>query len=92
MARATGTISTKALIERGVLHPDEPLILRRRSQPAVTAVLTSAGTIQLDEVEYATPTTAARAALNGKPTNGWDRWRVPRLDDQTLTEVRNASV
>lgn len=92
MARATGTTSLANLIERGSLEANEPLVLRRRSKPEVKALLTDVGMLRLATADYPTPTAAARAALDGKPTDGWLRWRVPRLDYKTLTEVRDGSV
>ncbi|MGH9077724.1 MAG: hypothetical protein ACRDY0_09790 [Acidimicrobiales bacterium] len=92
MARATGTTSLANLIEGGALEANEPLVLRRRSKPEVKALLTDVGLLRLGKTDYPTPTTAARAALDGKPTDGWLRWRVPRLDYKTLAEVRDTDV
>lgn len=90
MARATGTISLAKLIELGVLKADDRLVIRRRSQPEVEASLTERGTIHMGRNDYATPSAAARAALGGLPTDGWLRWRIPRLDYATLAKARGS--
>jgi len=91
MARTTGTTSLSKLVALGVLKCDERLALRRRSQPEVEASLTERGTIQMGRNDYATPSAAARAALGGRPTDGWLRWRIPRLGYATLAKVRDSN-
>jgi Restriction Enzyme Adenine Methylase Associated len=90
MARTVGTMTLGDLVERGVLKPRERLVLRRRSKPEVTASLRKDGSIKVGEAVYTTPTAAARQ-VTGRPADGWLRWRVPRLSDQTLAEVRDSN-
>lgn len=91
LARTVGTASLLDLIDRGALKPDEEFVLRRRSKPPIKGTLTASGRIRVGNKEYDTPTSAARAALNVPRVNGWARWRVPRLNDVTLTEVREST-
>lgn len=92
MARTTGTESLAELLQRGALKSEEPLVIRRRSKPEIVANLTTAGTIRMAAIEYATPSAAARAVLDGRASDGWVRWRVPRLDYLTLAELRDGHV
>ncbi len=89
MARTVGTASLADLIERGVLKPREKLVIRRRSKPEVAASLKKDGKIKVGDLEFSTPTAAAKEALAVDSVDGWVRWRVPRLDDETLAEVRD---
>jgi hypothetical protein len=88
MARTVGTESLADLIRRGALQPDERLIVRRRSAPPVEGTLLANGTIRIRQRTFPTPTMAAKYALEVGSVDGWIRWRVPRLDNATLAEVR----
>lgn len=89
MARTIGTVSLADLIERGTLKPQEKLVLRRRSKPAIEAQLDKNGSIKVAGGVYATPSAAACNALGVSSVDGWLRWRVPRLENRTLAEVRS---
>lgn len=89
MARTVGTESLADLIERGALTANEPLIIRRRSKRAIEGKLAADGSIRVGDRTYATPSGAACAVLDVGSVDGWIRWRVPRLQDATLAEVRD---
>lgn len=88
MARTTGTVSMNDLIGKGKLMAGEPLIIRRRSATPIRGTLERDGSIRVRGSVYSTPSTAARNALGLRAANGWIRWRVPRLSDRTLEELR----
>ncbi|MGH2739242.1 MAG: hypothetical protein ACRDH6_01985 [Actinomycetota bacterium] len=88
MARTTGTASLGDLLRKGLLKEGERLVIRRRSAPSIGATLQADGRIRLGRDVYETPSAAARSALGIKATDGWLRWRVPRLEGKTLAEVR----
>lgn len=90
MARTTGTESLRDLVDRGALQANEELVVRRKSKPPIVGSLTSRGTIKVGNREYETPTLAAKEELHIRSANGWQRWRVPRLDDATLEDVRKS--
>lgn len=88
MARTTGTVSLSDLLKNGTLQQGESLIFRRRSAPSVEGVLQPDGTISINNLPYNTPSRAARAVAGNKPIDGWRSWRVIRLGNKTLAEVR----
>lgn len=75
----------------GTLKANEKVVIRRRSAPPVRGTLEPDGRIKIGTSSYATPSKAARVALDLKAADGWVRWRVPRLDYQTLAEIREAN-
>ena len=91
MARTTGTESVRELIADGRLNPNEKLVINRRSAAPIDGILDNHGNVVVDGKPYATPSGAAKAALNAKSANGWIRWRVPRLGGKTLDEIRRGS-
>jgi hypothetical protein len=88
MARTTGTSSVKDLLRRGVLREGESLMIRRRSASSVGGTVQGDGMITVGKTSYSSPSAAARAALGVSASDGWIRWRVPRLGERTLAEVR----
>ena len=88
MARTTGTVSLGDLLERGVLRAGEQLVIRRRSASPIEGVLQPDGTIRVGPTVSRSPSSAARKALGSGPVDGWLRWRVARLDEQSLAELR----
>lgn len=88
MARTTGTISLTDLLDKGALQVGERLIIRRRSAPPIEGVLLPDGSISVDNRSFSAPSAAARALVGNRPTDGWKRWRVVRLENKTLAEVR----
>lgn len=88
MARTTGTHSLSELIANGVLRDGEPLQIHRRSAPPIEGVLQADGSIRVGQKVSATPSTAARLALEVGSVDGWLRWRVPRLGGQSLAALR----
>ena len=89
MARTTGTASLADLVEAGRLEEGEALVLFRRSKPGINGVLQADGTIAVGSASYKTPSEAARKVLAARAADGWLRWRVPRLGDRTLADVRD---
>jgi hypothetical protein len=89
MAKTTGTASLVDLLAAGTLMNGEELAIRRRSKPAVIGVLLADGTITVGDQNFKTPSGAAREALGVETIDGWRRWRVIRLGDKTLDELRN---
>jgi hypothetical protein len=90
VARTTGTASLLDLINAGHLHVGEELVIRRRSATPVIGSVESDGSIRIGDDTFATPSLAAKEVLGLKATNGWKRWRVTRLGDHTLADVRDA--
>ncbi len=88
MARTTGTVSLADMLRRGLLSEGDSLLIRRRSAPPIEGVLQLDGTIRVGEVVSTSPSAAARAVLGGGPVDGWLRWRVTRLGDKSLAELR----
>lgn len=90
MARTTGTASLEDLIRRGVLESGEKIVVVRRSAPAIEARLEADGTIRADNGSFKTPSAAAKQLLGVASVDGWLRWRVPRLGNRSLAELRDA--
>ena len=88
MARTTGTVSLVELIDKGLLMSGERLVIYRRSALPIQGVLQPDGSIRVGNLRCATPSKAAKLALNVRAVDGWIRWRVPRLDDKALAEIR----
>lgn len=78
-----------SLLRSGVLTDGERLLIRRRSAPAIEGVLQADGTIRVGPTVSRSPSEAARKALGNGPVDGWLRWRVARLDERNLAELRN---
>lgn len=91
MARTTGTASTNDLIRTGKLKVGEALVIRRRSAEPIKGVLETDGWIRVAGARYPSPSTAAKVALGVKAVDGWLRWRVPRLGNKSLAEVRDSN-
>ncbi len=89
MARTIGTRSLQDLLRAGRLETGERLVIVRRNAPDIAAVLQGDGTIRLGRETFASPTGAAKEALNVGSIDGWIRWRVPRLGGRSLADVRN---
>jgi Restriction Enzyme Adenine Methylase Associated len=88
MARTTGTASVADLIGAGVLRRGEKLVVRRRSARPIEATVVADGSITVDGMSFSTPSRAAKHALAVGSVDGWLRWRVPRLGDRSLAELR----
>lgn len=88
MARTTGTVSLHDLVRKGALIAGERIEIRRRSAPPIVGSVEADGTITVGRRSFETPSGAARHALEVGTTDGWLRWRVPRLDGQSLAEIR----
>jgi hypothetical protein len=80
-------VSLADLIRTNLLHPGQELSFRRSSD--AKAHVTADGTISFQGREYASPSTAARAAAGGTSTNGWTAWYVRTPDGMvTLAGLR----
>lgn len=91
IAKQTYGASISDLIEAGHLHADEK-IEWPRPQLGEThrAMLTADGGIVLqDGRRFASPSSAGTAAADVATLNGWVSWRVPRLGNRTLAEIRD---
>lgn len=91
MARTTGTQSLVELIRQGQLMAGETMRIRRRSARPIEGRLDADGSICVGGRSFATPSAAARDALNLRSADGWLRWHVPRLGDRSLAEIREGS-
>lgn len=91
--RARGTHGASKYESRRPLHG---LVANKRISTTYkgkkyTAVVHRNGTVRFDGATYATPSGAA-VAVTGKPTNGWDFWRIRRNGAWVrLKEIRQAS-
>lgn len=72
MQRGRSPVSLPDLLSAGLLQPGQQLSMCQR--PGTTAELTANGTLKIGSEEYSSPSTAARAVLNGTSTNGWRAW------------------
>ena len=88
VARTTGTVSLVDLLERGVLQVGERLVIRRRLASSIEGLLQPDGTIRVGRTVSSSPSSAAREALGSGPVDGWLRWRVVRLEEKSLAELR----
>jgi hypothetical protein len=77
-------VSLLDLLREDLLHPGQELSFRRSS--ATKGHVTAEGTIRFEGQEYASPSTAARAAAGGTSTNGWTAWYA-----DTATGLRSLS-
>jgi hypothetical protein len=89
MARTTGKLSLPDLLSKGILKPNDSLVIHRRSSADIVGKLQADGTIRLAGNSYRAPSTAAREALGVGSVDGWLKWRVARLGDRTLADVRD---
>jgi len=92
VARTTGTASLLDMISAGTLNVDETLVIRRRSAASITGALEADGGIRVGGTSFTSPSAAARQALDVRAVDGWLRWRVPRLNDRTLADLRDSGV
>ncbi len=88
MAKPTGTMTVKDLIDRGALQAGEKVILQRLSKPNIDGVLEADGSVTVGGRTFGSPSRAARFALELKAVDGWIRWRVPRLGNKHLADIR----
>jgi len=84
MQRGRSSVSLGDLLAAGFLAPGQQLVLRQR--PSVTAAIAATGRLRIGDQEYTSPSTAARAVLEGTATNGWKAWCTPEGD--ALADVR----
>jgi hypothetical protein len=90
LARTIGKLSISDLIDVGALNAGERIVINRRSAKSIEGVVQADGTIKTSGKVYGTPSTAAREVLSVGSVDGWLRWRVPRLDNSTLAELRDS--
>ncbi len=78
-----------SLLESGLVEADELLIWRRPEIGEVfEARILASGQIQVNGEVFESPSGAARAMV-GRAANGWKAWRIPRLDDIPIGELRD---
>jgi hypothetical protein len=70
-----GVSSLSLLISAGLLTEGQTLVMRRRSQPSVTAVVEADGFMKVGSLRFKSPSGAAKYILK-RPVNGWDVWRT----------------
>jgi len=83
-------VSVAQLVKAGLLEVNEAIVMHRRDKgPTPRATVLEDGTIRLSTgMRYRTPSAAACAAVDVGSIDGWTRWRVPRLNNETLDSVR----
>ena len=92
MARTTGTRSVKDLLDEGILQTGNVRELARRSAPTLRASVRSDGQLDIGGQMITTPSKAAQVAMDSRrPIDGWKRWKVTRLGERTLAEIRDSS-
>lgn len=67
-------ITIAELLRRDLVRPGDEWVLTRGGETSVVGRVTVDGKLAVDGIDYASPSTAARAAL-GTSTNGWKRWK-----------------
>jgi hypothetical protein len=78
------------LLDAGLLEPGDLLIWRRPQAGVVhEAWVTAAGQIETGDGELSNSPSEAAVHLCGSQTNGWKAWRVTRLDDVLLSDLRD---
>jgi len=83
-------VSLLDLIREELLEPGEQLQCPIPSRGVThEATLLDNGTIKLSTGEIFDSPSGAAIHLYGTPINGWNRWRVPRLDNMRLAEIRD---
>jgi hypothetical protein len=85
---AYSSISIADLLRENVLHAGDKVHLTRKGFSPISAVITADGCISLNTKTYRNPTAAAKAAGGYKSVDGWLRWRVERLGNRTLADIR----
>lgn len=87
---AEGTVTVSHLLEVGLIRAGERIIMRRRNGPPREATVRPDGTIALADGQICrTPSEAAKEAAGVGSADGWIKWRVPRLANRTLDELRH---
>jgi Restriction Enzyme Adenine Methylase Associated len=83
-------IKVAQLVEAGLLQEGEKLIMYRRGarEPRQATVSGDGFIVLADGRTCKTPSEAACAAAQVGSTSGWIKWRVPRLGNATLNDVR----
>lgn len=83
-------VGLRELIQEEILEPGEQMEDPVPSRGVTyEATLNEDGTITLSTGDqFATPSGASKH-LHGRETNGWQRWRVPRLGGRRLSEIRS---
>jgi hypothetical protein len=78
------------LLDEGLLRPGEELIWERRNLgERHTAVVTPEGGVRLpDGRVFPSPSGAGTAVAGGASIDGWNAWRVERLDGALLKDLR----
>jgi hypothetical protein len=84
-------ISVRDLVEAGLLHAGETLVLATSTKDMATARLSPNGEIIWEGRAYASPSDRAFAALMGRQSlNGWTSWFVERPTGRlSLAEIRS---
>jgi len=77
------------LIETGVLNVGEELVWNRpQAGTTFRLVLQADGSLLSDDGQRFWSPSAAATRLSGTSTNGWKAWRVPRIGDALLDDLR----
>jgi hypothetical protein len=82
------------LLEAGLLEPGEQLVFSRpKLREAFEGTVLEDGWIQIaDGSKHNAPSPAAAAAAGIPSVNGWEAWRVPRLDNVKLDDLFKALI
>lgn len=89
MASIDSAAELRALIASGQLQVDEVIVYKRQAGHEHASVLRD-GTIRLDNGTVCHSPTSAIAATGARHSDGWPKWRVPRLGDATLRSLRKS--
>lgn len=81
--------SLKELIQAGKLKAGDELEINSQKFGLQAARLRADGGIEFRGRVYDTPTGAAKEALDVGSVDGWLRWRVPRLKNRHLGDIRD---
>jgi hypothetical protein len=90
MSKQSFGASLSDLLHAGLISSGEPLEWTRpQLGETYHATITEDGGVELpDGRRYASPSTAGTNAAGVPSLNGWISWRVPRLNNKTLDELR----
>ena len=88
--RSFARISVSTLIDAELLQPGTTLTPAWGAENGIIATVTDDGQIALEDEVFGSPSGAAKEALGGTSTNGWEFWVADTADGQySLAELRN---
>lgn len=76
------------LISQGLIKPDEKIFMKKKGKIFLAEILGDGSILSEDGKIFKSPSGAARANNDGKPIDGWTKWRLDSNESVTLDELR----